>query len=142
MFKSLKHVSCHQVDPVPVQSQLQQLALVLERARLHCCDGVVLEEEEHQRVTKRESVHLVIAQQLQLLLLRIFVQHFNQCLNDFFCFVPFKFGNLFFTHMQILRYIIFVFVNINITFGFLFKGAEKMRRLCINKPLLSAEGAL
>ncbi|TNN77518.1 hypothetical protein EYF80_012332 [Liparis tanakae] len=49
MFKSLKHVSCHQVDPVPVQRQLQQLTLVLERARLHCCDGVVLEEEEHQR---------------------------------------------------------------------------------------------
>lgn len=42
MFKSLKHVSCHQVDPVPIQSQLQQLALVLERARLHSRDGVVL----------------------------------------------------------------------------------------------------
>ncbi len=36
MFESLKHVSCHQVYLVPVQSQLQQLTLVLERARLHC----------------------------------------------------------------------------------------------------------
>lgn len=36
MFESLKHVSCHKVDPVSVQSELQQLTLVLERARLHC----------------------------------------------------------------------------------------------------------
>lgn len=35
MFESLKHVSCNQVDPVPIQSQLQQLTLILERARLN-----------------------------------------------------------------------------------------------------------
>ena len=43
MLQPLEHLSGHQVDPVPVQSQLQQLMLVLEGARLHGRDGVVLE---------------------------------------------------------------------------------------------------